>query len=77
VTAYGAERHVFPRVRKEGEPLSRLTGEASGRHLRATIDAQPCFDAMSGERYPLSVSIDFDDDELRGCGAMLAPPGVP
>jgi uncharacterized membrane protein len=77
VTAYGAERHVFPAVRKEGNPLSRLTAEESGRRLRASIEPEPCFDAMSGERYPLSVSVDLDGEVLRGCGAMLEPLGVP
>lgn len=77
VTAYGAERHVFPAVRKQGVPLSRLTAEESGRRMKAEIEPEPCFDAMSGERYPLSVSVDLDGDELRGCGAMLEPVDVP
>ena len=76
VTAYGADRHVFPTVRKEGEPLSSLAAEESGRNLRASIDVEPCFDAMSGERYPLSVSVDLDGQVLRGCGAMLEPLSV-
>ncbi|MFN2239103.1 MAG: COG3650 family protein [Thermoanaerobaculia bacterium] len=77
VTAYGAERHVFTSVRKAGEPLSRLTAEGSGRRLEAKIDPEPCFDAMSGETYPLSVRVGLDGDELRGCGAMLEPLSVP
>jgi uncharacterized membrane protein len=75
VTAYGAERHVFSAARTEGVPLSRLTARGAGRHLQATIEPEPCFDAMSGERYPLSVSVDLDGDVLRGCGAVLQPPG--
>ncbi|MFN2441906.1 MAG: hypothetical protein ABR517_04400, partial [Thermoanaerobaculia bacterium] len=77
VTAYGAERHVFPRVRREGEPLARLTGEESGRRLTARIDSESCFDAMSGESYPLSVTVDHDGQQLRGCGAVLQPLAVP
>lgn len=77
VTAYGAERHVFLRVRREGKPLARLTAEESGRRLTARIDSESCFDAMSGERYPLSVTVDLDGQVLRGCGAVLQPPAAP
>lgn len=47
--------------------------EAGPHRLRVTVTREHCLDTMSGEPSPLTVTIELDDETLRGCGVWLAP----
>jgi putative lipoprotein len=70
--AYG-ERMVttpVPMPSTEGS-VTRYQASGSGHALDITISDGPCSDGMSDQSYPLTVAVNLDGTELRGCGRWL------
>jgi uncharacterized membrane protein/membrane-bound inhibitor of C-type lysozyme len=44
---------------------------AGEQRLRAVADEKRCADAMSGEAFPLTVTVEIDGRQLHGCGRRL------
>ncbi len=53
---------------RDGAPILR---EAGGYVLRLRTAAEPCYNDMSGEPFPLSVEMELDGRKLNGCGVRL------
>jgi putative lipoprotein len=59
-----------PEPRQDGNRTiwQATTGDAD---IRVVFEALPCTDIMSGEEFPLSVTVTVNGEELRGCGRRL------
>ncbi|MCB1705405.1 MAG: MliC family protein [Halioglobus sp.] len=75
VSGYGAERTLVT------EPVETCSGSvcvysgASGsRELRVEIAEEPCVDTMSGQQFPFSVEVTFNNAHYQGCGRSLDYP---
>lgn len=55
-------------VKVEGDGRTTYTAVAGEQQVTAVVEERACADAMSGEPYPLTVTVRLDDRELRGCG---------
>lgn len=55
---------------EEGEATARAI-RTDGGPLVVRAEEEPCRDAMSGERFALTVRIEFEGRRLRGCGMRL------
>ncbi len=75
VADYGAQRILLedPRVIREGPDRIYTAGEGD-RQLRVRVSPTFCADTMSDETFPLSVTLDWGDRQLRGCGRDLEHP---
>lgn len=74
VTDYGALEVSVPTPEPVVDPDSSRAiydGFASSRPLRVVLEAKPCADTMSGERFPTSVVVSLGDEAWRGCGRPL------
>lgn len=54
-----------------GEGVAQFTTTADGNTLEVRIRYTACHDAMSGQAYPDTVELEFDDRILKGCGRPL------
>lgn len=73
VYAYGEREAVVPApepIQADGRTVYRAQTEA--HDLTATITDEPCTDAMSGERFPATVTVTLDGQTYRGCGRPLS-----
>ncbi|HSJ06194.1 MAG TPA: MliC family protein [Longimicrobiales bacterium] len=59
-------------------PAPTVTGERTeyravtdAHELHVLIEGRPCSDAMSGERFPATVTVTVDGDAYHGCGRWL------
>lgn len=71
---YGTSHVATPYPEPEGDTAGgTLAFEArtEAHDLAATIEAVPCRDTMSGERFSHTVTVRVDGRELRGCGRRL------
>lgn len=48
-------------------------GQAGDRLVLVVIEDRVCFDIMSGEVFPVTVTVGVDDERYRGCGMPLRP----
>jgi len=72
VTAYGKSKITYPYVKPEIHPEERQTVFAvKDKNLEVIIKGIPCSDIMSGEKFEVSVFIDVDGKQLKGCGRAL------
>ena len=72
VYAYGEQEAVTPApepTRSGDRTVYRVETEA--HDLTVTIVDEPCTDAMSGEAFEASVTVELDGETYRGCGRSL------
>jgi len=69
VTGYGAEHIQYDRL--ETLPAPGKSWHSADGQVSITVTEAACTDAATGQRFPLSVSIDFADRSLTGCGRRL------
>ncbi|NWN82015.1 MAG: C-type lysozyme, inhibitor [Halomonas sp.] len=73
---YGSREQTLPyRVTQMDNETGRVI-LASGRGdtpFELRIEAQACFDDMSGEPFPARVTLNVDGEQYRGCGQGIAP----
>lgn len=69
VYEYGADtlRVRVPEPETEGQ-VTVYRAETDGHALLARIEVGDCQDIMSGERFPVTVSVELDGREFEGCG---------
>jgi len=74
VTGYATEHYRFATP----PPTIDATGQHTVWHARASdhtltieVGAEGCADSMSGEPFAGTVTLTFDDQQLRGCGTPL------
>jgi putative lipoprotein len=69
---YG-EHHVTAPAGTPRQEGGRTTWDTSadGTELRVVFEELPCTDVMSGEEFPLTVTLTVDGREFRGCGRRL------
>jgi uncharacterized membrane protein len=51
-----------------------FSGELQGRAIDLVVTPAPCSDGMSDRSYPFTVTVQFGDDQLQGCGWSDAQP---
>lgn len=67
---YGTEqRSMTAQTHHEADGSLRVT-DATQR-MQARFRAETCVDSMSGQRFPMQVTLHIDDRELRGCGRIF------
>jgi membrane-bound inhibitor of C-type lysozyme len=73
VTDYGRESYSFltPEIHKPARYPVTYELEAGGNQLQIFISDEQCTDTMSGEKFPFSVRVEFNDQILIGCGRAL------
>jgi putative lipoprotein len=62
-----------PQRERDVTTWEAVTGE---QRLRAVAEVKRCADAMSGEAFPLTVSVEIDGRSLHGCGRRLDAEGA-
>jgi uncharacterized membrane protein len=73
---HGARRLSLPyRVTRLDNDAGRVILESgrADRPFRLRLEAAACFDDMSGEPFPVRVSLEIDGETYRGCGQGIAP----
>jgi putative lipoprotein len=75
VLAYGTQRVLLdaPRRVALGEERVYSAGEGD-RQVRVLVSPAFCTDTMSGESFPSTVSVDWQGQQLQGCGRDLDHP---
>ena len=69
---YGEREVVTPAPEPTGEEATRTYhAETEAYDLTVTITDEPCTDAMSGERFEKTVTVELDGETYRGCGRAL------
>jgi len=71
---YGNTHYNFPTPEPTSHPQEMFTTYSTGdgkRDLFVRIDARPCRDTMSGERFSSTVTVTLDGKTYRGCGKPL------
>lgn len=75
-TNYGSERQTFGAPGTEMDWTAERTflraAADDGRTLEVELERRTCQDTMSGETFPITVTVRWDGAELRGCGRVLA-----
>jgi len=66
-------RAPSPEPTKRADTTAWTTQTGDGRQLSITARATPCRDAMSGHRFPMTVTLRFADVAAHGCGRWLVP----
>lgn len=69
----GKKTETFPYVEPEhpGDGVARFDSHSAAGEIRIDIRYTACRDAMSGQAYPDTVTVQFDDRTLQGCGRPL------
>ena len=76
VLDYGAREMTLPyRVTAMDNANGRVlfASAVAEQSFELHVEAQACFDDMSGEPFPARVTLTFEDRTLRGCGQGIAP----
>lgn len=76
VLDYGAREMTLPyRVTAMDNTNGRvmLASAAAEQPFELRLEAQACFDDMSGEPFPARVTLTLNGETLRGCGQGIAP----
>lgn len=69
VTHYGAQRLTAPKPAVAvANATRRYATQVNGHTLRMEIAPGPCVDTMSGMPYPDTVTVQLNQETLRGCG---------
>ncbi len=72
ITDYGQKKTVYPYVQPKIDNEQRQTIHTiEDQKLEIIIRGEDCSDIMSGEKYAVSVLIQIDNKQLRGCGRAL------
>ena len=72
VYAYGEREAITPAPESEMRGAQVIYHAQTEAHdLMVTIADEPCSDAMSGERFDKTVTIELDGETYRGCGRVL------
>ncbi|HET8727046.1 MAG TPA: hypothetical protein VFO41_06005 [Alphaproteobacteria bacterium] len=74
LTDYGQSRTIVPAPAPETDGQARTTYfVATGTHtLTVVLEDAPCQDVMSGEAFPVTVTMELDGQAYRGCGRYLS-----
>jgi putative lipoprotein len=57
----------------EREGTTMYEGATDTHRLEVAIEEAPCADAMNGQSFPRTVTVNIDGRALRGCGRNLTP----
>lgn len=71
---YGQSRHTFTGAEVSSATQMVTTiyeGNNEADHIEVTITRTRCGDTMSGEKFPLTVSVRLNETVYRGCGKAL------
>lgn len=69
---YGEHEAVVPAPEPTVDEATRTyRAETEAHDLIATLTDEPCTDAMSGERFPTTVTVVLNGETYRGCGRPL------
>lgn len=72
VTDYGQTKTEYPYVEPEVfQDLGRSVFSVRPDEFKVTIEGINCTDSMSGETFEVSVIIDLNGKQLKGCGRAL------
>ena len=66
---YGEREHIFEAGSSESGAGGMRIVSADGR-ATAEFVAEPCADSMSGQRFPMRVTLGVGDDRYSGCGRV-------
>lgn len=70
---YGAQQVVVPAPEPDSDPSGVVTYQArtEAHDLSVALENSQCTDSMSGETFPVSVTVTLDETVYRGCGREL------
>mgnify|MGYP001819895105 FL=1 len=75
VLAYGSRRVLLDTPRRTEQGVEQIYSAGEGdQQVRVNISPTFCTDAMSGESFPFTVSVDWQGEQLQGCGRALDHP---
>lgn len=77
VSDYGKKTETFKPARAKVDSktgVHRYDTANDNQQLSALLNDYRCSDSMSGEKFPSTAKITFDQTEYNGCGYWLAPP---
>jgi len=76
VHQYGEQRIAAPNPGAEtdpDQPLRRWTVSTEAHELEILVESRACTDALSGEVFPATVTVQLDGRDYSGCGKALEP----